>query len=380
MMRSWRHGAMAMAVLMVCGVVCGVMLAGCPSGPPTRTFYMSFTQWPYAAGADAIGETFDLIRPNSDMLSFHLDEGVPWPEAYAGGTYNANYEGFLSLLLDEVDAGDTVYLALASLNASRTNLADYRGTEGNQVRPAPWNDYGFAIEDVVFAYTNFCLEMIGRFHPKFFNYAIDATELYFENPALWSLYVDFNAQVYANIKERYPNLMVGLSIALKNPGDPLSKDLDKRVGDLAPYFDFLGVSIYPYVFFGPAVTGDPDTLERGWLSQAVDMARGKPVAVTETAWLAEDLTVNQFGISVAGTPDWQAEYVNRLLLAAEEISALFVTWYTVADFDQLLDSFPEASVDYLKIWRDTGLYDETLAARPALATWQEFLATGPGPE
>lgn len=375
-MRTWQQAVLGVVIV----AVCGVMLVGCPPGPPTRTFYMSFTQWPYDSGAEAIGETFDLIRPNSDMLSFHFDEGVPWPEAFAGGAYNPNYEGFLSLMLEEREGADTVYLALSSLNPGRTNLADYRGAEGNLPRPAPWNGFGFAFEDVVFAYSNFCLEMITRFQPKFFNYAIDATELYFENPALWALYVDFNAQVYANIKARHPALMVGISVPLRNPGDPQSETLRARVNDLHPYFDFLGVGIYPYAFFGPQVTGNPATLEKGWLSQAVRMARGKPVAIAETGWIAEDLVVNSFGISIPGRPEWQDAYVNRLLLAAEEINALFVVWYTVADYDRLLAGLPEELLDVIKIWRDTGLYDENLNARPALATWQQFLATGPGPE
>ncbi|MFP4499485.1 MAG: hypothetical protein ACLFTT_00665 [Candidatus Hydrogenedentota bacterium] len=368
--------------LILCVAVPAAMVlpTGCPPPEdPERTFYMSFTQWPYEAGANAFDDTFALLRPHSDMVSFHIDEGVPWPEAFIGSGYTGEYEGFLGLLQNQRASGDTAYLALSSLNAARDGMAQYRGETANMERPAPWDEFGFGVEDVAKAYANYCHDMIARFDPKFFNYGIEATELFFQNPDLWELYVDFNAEVYTRIKARFPNLMTGFSVSLKQPDTEAARATRKAVTDLLPYADFLGVSAYPYVYFGPPVTGNPATMEAGWLYQAVEMAQGKPVAITETGWPAEDVSVSTFGLDITATPALQQAYVRRMLAAASEIGALFVVWFTVADYDALLEAFPPEARDIGRIWANTGLYDDDLAPRPGLETWDSWLATPPGP-
>jgi hypothetical protein len=346
---------------------------------PERTFYMSFTQRPFDVGAEAIEDTFALIGAHSDMWAFQFDEGVPWPEAFAAQEFSPEYRGYLSLQEAVLEEDSVVYLALCALNPGRDGLALYRGVEGNMELPAPWDEFGFGFPDAVLAYTNYCLRMIDRFSPKYLNYGIEATELILQNPGLWDLYVDFNARVYSAIKERHPGLMLGLSVSLRHPGAEESANIRKAVADLRPYMDFQGVSVYPYVFYGPLVTGDPATLQPRWLYQAVDMARGLPVAIAETAWPAEPLSLPDFGVSVDASPERQDAYVRRLLNAAQEIDALFVVWFTVADYDKLLAAFPEDAQDSGRIWRDTGLYDEELVPRLSLGSWDAWLATGPGP-
>jgi hypothetical protein len=69
----------------------------------------------------------------------------------------------------------------------------------------------------------------------------------------------------------------------------------------------------------------------------------------------------------------QAAYVTRLLEAAAAEDAAFVAWFSVVDYDALwAGALGEDPVG--AIWRDTGLYDESLGARPALDVWEAWRA------
>jgi len=97
------------------------------------------------------------------------------------------------------------------------------------------------------------------------------------------------------------------------------------------------------------------------------------VAITETGWIAENLVIPAFGVDVPSSEAFQQAYASHLLSEADALNAEFVIWWTVVDFDALWNGVllqdPVAS-----IWRDIGLYDEGLQARPALGEWQSWLA------
>ncbi|MBP8130478.1 MAG: hypothetical protein KA184_12945 [Candidatus Hydrogenedentes bacterium] len=354
--------------------ICLLMGVGCEPKDKPRMFFMGFTQRPYADGIDAVEDTFDRIAEHSDMAAFQLDEGVPWPEAYADVLYASEYEGYLDLLLDHCAADEVVCLGVSSLNSSRTGPAAYRGATGNMEVPYPWDTYAFSDEPMIQAYTNFCLRLIERFEPRFFNYAVEANGLLFENPNLWDAYVVFLGEVYTRIKAAYPDLMVGLSVTLRHPDAPESATMRAHMDSLLPYLDFLGVVVYPYIFFGGLDPGNPDDLQKGWLLQAKSLAKGKPVAITETAWPAENLEIPAFGVSVSATPERQDAYVRRVLGAASDIEALFILWLNIADTDAVWEVLPPDYQDYAEIWRDTGLYDGMLEARPGITSWDAWLA------
>jgi hypothetical protein len=61
-----------------------------------------------------------------------------------------------------------------------------------------------------------------------------------------------------------------------------------------------------------------------------------------------------------------------LLSEADALGAEFVIWFFTVDFDNLWEGLLGRD-PVARIWRDTGLWDETLAPRPALDTWQAWL-------
>lgn len=354
--------------------VCVFMGAGCEPKDKPRTFTMGFTQRPYDDGIEALQDTFARIRLHSDLAAFHLDEGVPWVEAAAGTLYVGEFEGYLGLLVDQSDGFEEVYVGVSSLDASRRAMAPYRGVTGNMDLPAPWDSYTYSDEPVIAAYTAYCVELIRRFQPTYFNYGIEANGLLLQNPNLWDTYVIFLKAVYTRIKAVYPEVLVGLSVTLRHPDAAESALTRQEFAELVPYFDFLAASVYPYVYYGGLDAGDPTQLQKGWLLQIKDIARGKPVAIGETGWIAENLDISTFGVSVVGTPERQDNYVKRLMGAASDVNALFVVWWTIADFDALWEKLPPDSQDVGKIARDTGLYDGTVTPRPSLTMWDLWLA------
>ena len=136
--------------------------------------------------------------------------------------------------------------------------------------------------------------------------------------------------------------------------------------------DAVGVSVYPYVFFDHADKGDPANLPSEWLSQIESLAGSKEIAIAETGWVAERLTIPTFGVDVMSDADMQAGYMSALFDAAESLDAQFIVWFALVDYDALWNGALQQD-PIAHIWRDIGLYDENLNPRPALDVWQAAL-------
>ena len=345
-----------------------------PPPPPavTRSFYMGFTPWPYDATLDALNNTYSLIQQNGDVVAHHLTEGVPWEAALNRTAYpadlNREIDGRISQTMDD----KVVYLAIDSLSILREKLVGNWGENGQEPRTAPWDTRSFADPEVIAAYSNFALDMIARFEPEYFNYATEANELYSRNPEGFNDFVVFAREVYTNIKRQYPNLPIMVSISLKSPDSAETAAFIGQFPRIADYVDIVGASAYPYAFFSAEDGSTPDALPSNWLNQINSIAPNKPVAITETGWVAEDLNIPRFGINVESNDATQRSYVERMLNEAQTLNARFVIWFTVVDFDAFWNGVLGRD-DLPAIWRDTGLYDETMRARPSLDTWQEWL-------
>ncbi len=340
---------------------------------PDRSFAMGFTTWPYAATISAVGDTYDKIQVHGDMVTHHIDGGVPWPEAYVDQpTYHAAVEGDLNLRLSNTDSGKLIYLAVCPLNTMRNAPADYWGGGTNLPRPSPWDGYAFGDAQLVTAYTNYLLNLIDRFQPDYCNYGIEATEYIIKNPHDAANLFVFLQQVYDNIKLVHPDLPLFISATLQSPQSADAALVQGYASQISACTDLIGVSTYGYVFYGHADGGNPANLPADWLSQAQKLAPGKPIAIAETGWMAEDMVIPAYGLNVPGTPQWQADYVHKLLAEADRLNAVLVAWFCIVDFDTLwTDSLGQDPL--AQIWRDTGFYDETLQIRPALLAWDAWL-------
>ena len=364
--------ALLLALLQACGG--GGDSSPTPPNPPpeTRSFELGFTPWPYDATTTAVNFVYSEVALRGDFIAHHIDAGIPWEEALTGTPYPAEVEAEIAMRLSSTPANMRAYLALSPLNGARDALADYWGTAPNQPLPSPWDSRDFDDPEVITAYTNFAADLIRRFDPDYFNLGIEVSELAINDAARFDRLVTFTGEVAAALRAQFPGLQLMISVALKSPGSAAAATINAELPRIIEYVDVVGVSIYPYVFFDHADKGDPANLPADWLSQIEAIADGKPVAIAETGWAAERLTIPEFGVDVPSDNAAQNAYLGALFDSAETLDARFIVWFALVDFDALwsgaLQEDPVA-----RIWRDTGLYDENLNPRPALDTWQAQL-------
>ncbi len=348
--------------------------AGGPRNPPpvTRAFDMGFTTWPYDATVTAVNFVYTETSARGDFIAHHMDAGVPWQAALDGAAYDPAVEAEIQARLDNTPANQRMYLAISPFNTGRDGLAGNWGAAPNEQLLAPWNTRDFDSPEVIAAYTSFARDLITRFQPTYFNLGIEASELLVNDLPRFNRYVTFATEVANALRADFPNLRLMISVALKSPGSARAQTIEANIGPLIDLVDVVGISVYPYVFFDHADKGDPQNLPSNWFSQIQNIARGKPIAVAETAWIAERLEVPAFAVDVMANAQNQADYMVELFAEAEALDADFVVWWALVDFDALWNTVL-AQDPLARIWRDTGLFDESLNPRPALDIWQQQL-------
>ena len=347
----------------------------------SRSFYMGFTPWPYDFTVEAVLDTYAKANAHGDLIAHHLDNGIPWEEALTNQPYHPKVEEELAFKLEKTGSDKKVYLAINSLNLDRNGLAPYWAANDNSPLPEPWASRSFSDPEVAQAYINYALDLIDRFNPTWFNYGIEANELILNKPEAFDGYVTFASAVYQAIRAAHPDLKILISSTLKHPDSHETMTVINTLPAILPYVDMIGISTYPYVFYGHPNAGDPANLPQDWLSQAQLLAGGKPLALAETGWPAQDLVIPAFSIDTESTADFQKSYTEVLFEEAQNLNLEFIVWYSAVDFDALWNALPtdsDASL-YIKalahIWRDTGLWGEDLKARPALSVWDSWYQT-----
>jgi len=343
---------------------------------PSRNFYMGFTPWLHDASSwDYFIDTYNKINANGDIVAHHIQTGIPWQEAYSSTAYHDNVEGDIADRLSYTENGKVIYLSIDCLNGTRDDLVPYWGENFNEPLSdhPPWDTYNFSSPQIIQAYSNFAIDLISRFNPKYFNYATEIGELILNDADKFEQFKIFAAGVYTNLKAAYPSLPLLVSVAFKNPDSADAATIETRMAEISDYYDMLGISTYGYIFFDLlADGGNPAYLQPAWLSQAQQIAGVKPMAITETAWLAEDYSLGEpYNFTITGTTDFQNDYLDKLFLESNDLDIEFIIWFSIVDYDAWQAVYGN---EVSRIWQDTGLYDENLYERPALATWQNWLS------
>ena len=349
---------------------------GAGPGPQSRSFALGFTPWPYDASVEAVNFVYSEIISRGDIIAHHLDGGIPWQEALDGAAYPDTVENELNSRVANTPSDELVYLTVSPFNSARDNLAGYWNDSGTgQSLSPPWDSRDFDSEEVIQAYTNFSKDAIDRLNPTYFNLALEASELALNDTPRFDKFVVFVQRVSESLRADYPNLQLMLSVAMKSPGSSEAGIINAQVSRIVEYVDVIGISIYPYVFFDHADKGNPDNLPENWLSQIEAVAAGKPLAITETGWIAERLTIPAFSVDVVANEMDQDAYLQALFDEASNLELKFIIWFSIVDYDALWNG-ALGQDDVARIWRDTGLYDESLNPRMALARWQQKLDIG----
>ncbi len=341
----------------------------------SRPFLMGFTPWPYDATIEAVDWSYEKINENGDIISHHMEEGVPWQESFSGSDFPAE-------LISEIESrtiryidGKKVLLSVSPLNMARDGMALNRGSSESMPLPAPWNTYALNSIEVKTSFLNYSKRMIEYFDPDFLIIGVEVNLLIRNTPSLWQQYLELHRYVYTELKKFYPSLQIGVSVVCTAyfPEWSSEDNIDDQLSgleDLDSSIDFLAFSVHPFMSALTAESFPDDYMQR--LFALTD----KPVAISESSYPAQSWqTINAPIIDFNGTPEKQKNFVSLMLEQSAESNALFVIWFSIRDFDALWNGLLNQDALSL-IWRDTGLYDEQGDGRLALDTWTDWFDMG----
>lgn len=343
---------------------------GDPPPPATRNFYMGFTPFPYAISNEAVDYVYDKLETDADLISHHFDDGIPWPEALSGADFHQNIIDEWQYRLSRTPASHKILLSVTPIRFFRDGLAPYKAETGDMPLPPPWDTISFNHPDVKQAYLSYCTRIMNYFNPDYFVIGIEVNLLMKQAPALWNEYLDLHKYVYQQLKNLYPDLPIFVSLTgmdlVDGYTDANHTQQMQALNDLMNYTDLCGVSLYPYLTAFLCDTIPSDMFDKIFSNFT------KPIAITETGYAADSITVYGGTIVLNGSPQKQNQYLTLMLNEAEENDLRFVVNFILRDYDALWQAIGSPD-DLYKVWKDTGLYDENGDARLAYQNWYFWL-------
>ncbi len=338
----------------------------------SRSFYMGFTAFPYAATVDAQLDTYEQVANNSDIFLNHLDHGVPWDEALNDLPFPIEVQNTLNFTKTGLAPNTKILLTATPADSDRSTLAKYWNDSGSQQElPAFWQNKTFDDPDVISAYIKYCRRVIDAVQPDYFAYGIETNAAFKKTDAEFAQFLTLAEATYSNLKADYPDLPIFLTLqdrSFKNT----HQELLETSRMLLLYSDYVVMSTYPFLEYGNLQRdANPALFPDDWLIDFRNLDTNKPFAISETGFCAEDLVLAHLGIDVKGSEAWQAAYVSKLFNHSNSLDAEFIAWFVYRDYDMLYDS-TQNPPDIFKVWRDNGLLDGSGNERPAFEIWKQW--------
>ncbi|GAB4549897.1 MAG: hypothetical protein OHK0023_15110 [Anaerolineae bacterium] len=362
-----------MAIIIMCAISVGTLgtASAIAQAQESRPFDMGFTTFPYEVSLAAVDYTYRTITADADLFAHHFDNGVPWPEALAKQPFPVNLRNEWIYRKSKTPSSHKIYLSVTPINFMRNGLATYRGEKEDMPLPAPWNRYDFDHPDVQAAFLHYCQEAIHAFAPDYLNIGIEVNLLLNAAPEKWASYLRLHQATYTALKREYPDLPIFVSIYGASLLDGYTEDdvalHRKALAEIMPYSDYFALSLYPYTT--RFMTARLPTTMFDELRRLSD----KPMAVAETGYIAQPLTVTINGapFTIDSDENKQDAYIMLLLEAATKHRFKFIINFVLRDYDAIWEML--GKTDLAATWRDTGLYDESGTPRKALTTWRGYL-------
>lgn len=362
-------GAVAIVVL---SFFPGLCLAGCPSDPEvkrtSRSFYMGFTPFPWDMTAEAVKTTNKFIVENGDIIAHHLDAGVPWSEALDDRPFHINLQNDWKNRKD-ASSDMKIFVSVTPLNSGRSGMALHRGKDENMPLPNRFKDVAFDDPIVKRAYLNYCRRAVEHFKPDYLAIGIEVNELVHHSPRKWPAFVELYKHTYSELKRTYPDLPIFATITLHNLTNRGWKDLplqQDKVREFLQFVDVVGISYYPFM----AGQSEKPTKILDWVRKFTD----KPLAITETGYPAETITLKSYNIIISSSPAKQAAYFETLFDQAVCDNYLFVIAFLYRDYDALWEKIKGTAPEAFIVWKDCGLIDERGNERPAYDVWKRYFS------
>lgn len=334
-----------------------------------RNFLMGFSPWPYDFSLEAVEWTYKTINDYGDVVSHHLEEGVPWDEALYNKPFSQSYTNDLNYRLQHVNRDHKIVLQLNPLDIKRANLAPHRGEKANEPLPSTWTNKTLNDPDVKKAYVRYIERMDNLFKPDYLLTGIEVNLILRNNPKIWKDYVELQCHVYKSLKKKNQNKKIYVSVFAASflPEWVKEDKLEEHVQalkDLSPCTDGFALSVHPFMSALLADSFPDNYFDR--LSEVIPHI----VGISESSYTAQKWTL--MWMVWNGTQEKQDHFLSLMLNAAQKQKMEFVIWYAPRDYDAMWKGVLGRDSLAL-IWRDTGLFDENGTPRTALTTWQKAL-------
>jgi hypothetical protein len=328
-----------------------------------RPFYMGVEPMPHDMSVEGMAALFAFLNTNTDLIPLKLDKGVPWPEALDKRAYSTEFEKSLSDNQEQFK-DRKIFLSCTPLNGDKSGVAGYRGAGENEPLEGAWKSKDFDDPAISRAYLAYCNDMIRRFHPEFFAYALEANTLAKGTPARWKKFVAFATDLYAALKKDNPKLPIFVTLnADTYLEDPQAQK--KAVTQLLAASDYVAISTMPYI-----KEQVPAKLGKDFLAQFQALAPSKPFAIAGTGFPAEDISA--VGIERVGKAAWQQEYLKFVFDECARMNAKFVIWMVHRDLDLLVQKLGILG-EFAKLFKNTGLMDAKGNPRKSMELWAQWL-------
>ena len=327
-----------------------------------RNFHMGFSTWSFGPNPQDRDDTYQYVFANSDIYSEQIDNKVPWDAWINDTVLPKDFTDDIDFRVSKKPMNQKLLLSVSLLNTDRSDLLeDYDGSRPDYTA---LNDE--KIENAYYAHLDF---LVSRFSPDYFVIAMEVNELRLHSDSKWESYKLLMTKIRQRLKAAHPNLSLSESVTLHNWYKPEVEEKEAFIKEITDYVngasDFAAISYYPF-FKGQHTSAE--------FQQAFDFLHAQttiPIAFVETNHLAENLEIKGFNLNIKSDVCEQKFYLETLLLNAYQEDYEFVIWWAHRDFDALWKTFPVEFQDIGKLWRDTGLLDESGVERPAFRVWKE---------
>lgn len=335
---------------------------------------LGVTPWPAAYTAEAVQQAYGFIASDCDFVTHHMDDGIPYEEAFRGLPMPASLEADIQFRRANTPAGKPVFLSVSALDLSRVQRAAYwkNDPDADTVTRQFWEGLPFDHPAVIKAYLGYLHYLIDQFHPSWINFGVESNAEGWVDSS-FQQYKRFCAAVYASLKQEHPGTPLMLSLMVSESGSGY-----RRAAELMACTDWVALSAYPYTSVSSSANGntDPDLFPAGYFEHWLDLAPNKPWCFAETGYIAEPLQVPEFNLFKDGRPEWQNRYLQKLGKLMHSRNGRFISWFCYADYDALIPELQAMGVyqPLFLFWRDIGLFDGQQRPRPALETWRSLRA------
>lgn len=358
--------------------ISSLMLVACSkSQPETRSFRMGVTPWPADFTATAVNQAYQFIQTDCDLISQHLDDGIPWQEALDGRDFPQTFQQDISGRIARTPTGKAVLLSVAPLDLSRKKKAPCYTANGTNPVPQEviqyWADLPMDHPQVINAYCNYLNRLIALFKPDFVNYGVES------NLSTWPEtefvhYRNFLASVYQNMKQTHAGIPFFISFMTEDDAHSV-----QFAAQLTTYTDWIALSSYPYISSLSAASGNlnPDALPANYFERYFELDPKKPVAFAETGYAAENMNIPEFQINRVINEQQQQAYLEKVLSICRVKKARMLVWFCSYDYDAAIQTLRNSGLyqPIFSLWKDIGLYNESGRGRPALQSWKREFQT-----